>query len=222
MNEADGRRPPDRDGRTNPPGRQEQLANQVNDRRPLLVGGERLALDVGPISSGGGDKYHPTTPEQAAMVLSPMVSRLSAELEALPPEAVGTAIYFQTTLLPNYLAASHFPSQMLGAAGLVAVGSRAAQGTYKTEKQSETTITKSLIVAGHADSLETLAVLIDGAGTGRKKPAQCIPAATRDLRRPYGSPERDTRRHTAQSRDLGSSSQSTGDRSSWRLRPNRR
>lgn len=166
MNEADGRRPPDRDGRTNPPGRQEQLANQVNDRRPLLVGGERLALDVGPISSGGGDKYHPTTPEQAAMVLSPMVSRLSAELKALPAEAVGTAIYFQTTLLPNYLAASHFPSHLLGAAGLVAVGSRAAQGTYKTEKISETTITKSLIVAGHADSLETLAVLIDGAGTG--------------------------------------------------------
>ena len=95
-----------------------------------------------------------------------MVSRLSHELEALPAEAVGTAVYFQTTLLPNYLAASHFPSQLLSTASLVPVGSRTASGTYRTAKKSETTTTKSIIVAGSADSLDMLKALIGGAGTG--------------------------------------------------------
>lgn len=159
-------RPPDRHGDVPQSRRQEHSTSARDGRRPLLVGGERLVLDVGPISSGGGDKYHPNTPEKAARMLSPMVSRLSDELEALPAEAVGTVVYFQTTLLPNYLAASHFPSQLLSAASLVPVGSRAASGTYRTAKKSEPTTTKSLIVAGSPDSLDRLTALIGSAGAG--------------------------------------------------------
>ena len=142
--------------------------SEPNDRRPILVGGERLILEVDQVNSGGGDKYHPLTAEAAASVLAPMVADLTVRLNELPEEALGTARYFQTTLLPNYLAASHFPAQLLAAAGLVAVGSRAAPGTYVTATKSEPTTTKSLIVAGPAEGAARLGELIKSAGGGGK------------------------------------------------------
>ncbi|MCY4271838.1 MAG: S8 family peptidase, partial [bacterium] len=137
-------------------------------RRPLLVGGEQLSLDVDQVNSGGGDKYHPLTALEAADLLSPMVVQLSSEFEALPEQVRGTVLYFQTTLLPNYLAASHFPSQLLSSAGLVPVGSRSADSVLTTSNSSTPTKTKSLIVAGPPDSAERLAALIESGGSGIK------------------------------------------------------
>ena len=142
--------------------------SQPNDPRPILVGGERLILDVDQVNSGGGDKYHPMTAKAAASMLAPMVTELTDRFSQLPQEALGTARYFQTTLLPNYLAASHFPAQLLAAAGLVAVGSRAAPGTYETATKSEPTTTKSLIVAGPSEGAARLSDIIESAGTGGK------------------------------------------------------
>lgn len=142
--------------------------NASEIRRPLLVGGEQLSLDVDQVNSGGGDKFHPLTAVQAAALLAPMVSTLATELAALPDEAVGTVLYFQTTLLPNYLAASHFPSQLLSAAGLVPVGSRAVEGVLATSTKSEPATTKSLIVAGGPDSAARLGALIASEGVGMK------------------------------------------------------
>ena len=142
--------------------------NDSAERRPLLIGGEHLSLDVDRVKSGGGDKYHPLTAIEAAGFLAPMVEALSSDLDALPGEAVGTVLYFQTTLLPNYLAASHFPSQLLSAAGLVPVGSRAVDGVLATSTKSEPATTKSLIVAGAYDSAARLNALISSEGGGIK------------------------------------------------------
>ena len=136
--------------------------------RPMLIGGEQLSLDVEQVNSGGGDKFHPLTALEAAGLLEPMVGSLSTELAALPREALGSVVYFQTTLLPNYLAASHFPSQLLSAAGLVPVGSRATTGMLTTSTKSESTTTKSLIVAGGLDSASRLTALIASKGVGTK------------------------------------------------------
>ena len=136
--------------------------------RPILVGGERLRLAVEPVRSGGGDKFHPFTPSQAAQILWPQVESLRMSLGALPEELIGANCYFQMTLLPNYLAASYFPSQLLSAAGLIAVGSRASAGVHRTPQKSEPATSKSLIVTGPPDSVNRLERLVTGPGGGSR------------------------------------------------------
>ena len=87
-------------------------------------------------------------------------------LGALPEELIAAHCYFQMTLLPNYLAASYFPSQLLSAAGLIAVGSRASAGVHRTPKKSEPATTKSLIVTGPLDSITSLEELVTSSGDG--------------------------------------------------------
>ncbi len=134
----------------------------------MLTGGERLNLDVETVNSGGGDKFHPQTAAEAARVLAPMVSEVHTSLSELPDNARGFVVYFQTTLLPNYLAARHFPTQLLSSTGLVSMGSRASRSTLEAASKSEPATTKSLIVAGELESVERLAALIAGNGSGGK------------------------------------------------------
>ena len=135
---------------------------------PMLTGGERLTLDIDAVNSGGGAKYHPQTAEQAAGILAPMVSAVQSSLSELPDGARGSVVYFQATLLPNYLAASYFPAQLLSLTGLVPVGSRASEAILATASKSRPATTKSLIVAGSSASVERLADLIAGNGNGGK------------------------------------------------------
>lgn len=143
------------------------MADQRKGGR-LFTGGERLRLDVEQVRSGGGDKFHPTTATEAALRLAPQLDELSLSFQAAPDRLHGSARYFQTTLLPNYLAASYFPSQLLRESGLVAVGSRAEVSTYDTSKQSAPATTKSLIVAGSTDSIRRLQELVARGGQGPK------------------------------------------------------
>ena len=146
----------------------DSTANGSGTVRPILTGGEQLRLDVGPVRSGGGDKFHPVTPSQAAQLLRPQVESLRISIEALPDELIGANCYFQMTLLPNYLAASYFPSQLLSAAGLVAVGSRPSAEIYTTSQRSESTTSKSLIVTGLPDSIARLEGLVTSSGDGSR------------------------------------------------------
>ena len=144
----------------------DSTANGSGTVRPILTGGEQLRLDVEPTRSGGSDKFHPFTPGQAAQILWPQVESLRMSLGALPEELIAAHCYFQMTLLPNYLAASYFPSQLLSAAGLIAVGSRASAGVHRTPKKSEPATTKSLIVTGPPDSITSLGELVTSSGDG--------------------------------------------------------
>lgn len=104
------------------------MVDRVMDR-PLLANGERLAKAVEPASGGGGPKFHPRDVDVARQILMPQVEALYTTVTQLEDRLRGPRIYFQATLLPNYLAASYFPGAILGELDLVPVGSRRARGT---------------------------------------------------------------------------------------------
>lgn len=80
------------------------------DRRPLLVNGERLRVDVTPSRAGGGDKFEPQSVGTARSTLLPMIRIAQAGGRALPSALRADGrLYIEARLLPNYLAASYFP-----------------------------------------------------------------------------------------------------------------
>lgn len=142
--------------------------------RPLLANGERLAKAVEPTMGGGGPKFHPRDIDVARQILMPQVEALYTTVTQIEDRLRGPRIYFQATLLPNYLAASYFPGAILGELDLVPVGSRRARGTLTTKKQErEEAETKSLILAGTQESIERLSGLI-GSGPSTKSEFRAI------------------------------------------------
>jgi hypothetical protein len=94
--------------------------------RNYLIGfGERLVQPVS-ITSGGGAKKHPYTFETARQRLAPQLAATLQSVSALPSRACpNDEAVVAVTLHPTYLAKSYFPENLLRAAGLRAVGSRA-------------------------------------------------------------------------------------------------
>src|SRR4051794_1610510 len=102
------------------------------DDRPMLAGGERLIRSIERGPSGGGEKYHPRTLDEAKALLLPQVDLLTSAVAALEPELRGDRVVFQATVLPNYLAASYFPTDLLRSLDLVPIGARRATAMYRT------------------------------------------------------------------------------------------
>lgn len=141
-------------------------------RRSLLLYGERLTSEVDRVSAGGGEKFHPFTVQEARAALAPQVEELGERLESLSESLRGPRVVFQTTLLPNYLAASYFPSQLFAQVDLIPIGSRTARAPYVTKTtEREDAPTKSVIVAGTADSVRRLESLVAFGGRDRSERA---------------------------------------------------
>ncbi len=131
-------------------------ASESNQNRPLLRNGERLAHKPKRVS-GGGEKYHPRTFDQARKLLAPMTKALRSEAEEMPAGLRGERIIFEAELLPNYLAASYSPKHLRDTADLIPVGSRAARGVRRTRKGDKPDEpTKSVLFAGTVDSVQRL------------------------------------------------------------------
>jgi len=136
--------------------------------RPLLVNGEALKLDVQAPRSGGGEKYEPQTVEQARAVLAPQViAATEAAADLLPTLRAADRVYVEAKLLPNYLAASYFPTELLSHVGATPVGSRADVGLYVTKKQSVESQTRRLIFTVSDAGLIELRRLITQGGRNR-------------------------------------------------------
>ena len=136
--------------------------------RPLLVNGEALRLDVQAARSGGGDKYEPQTVEQAQEILAPQVIATTEAVAALPQTLrASDRIYVEAKLLPNYLAASYFPTELLAHVGATPVGSRADVGQYVTRQKSVEAQTRRLIFAVSDSGLTELRRLITEGGRNR-------------------------------------------------------
>ncbi len=136
--------------------------------RPLLVNGEALRLDVQAPNAGGGEKYEPQTVEAAQNLLIPQINEAAQQVEALAPRfrAEGR-VYVEAKLLPNYLAASYFPTELLSHVGATPVGSRADIGQYVTKTKSVKSQTRRLIFTVSDDGLLELRRLINQGGRNR-------------------------------------------------------
>jgi hypothetical protein len=142
--------------------------------RPVLANGERLVKAIEPPTGGGGPKFHPREIEEARQILMPQVEALNSTVTQIEDRLRGPRIFFQATLLPNYLAASYFPGDLLGELDLVPVGSRRARGTLTTRKQErEETETKSLILAGTEQAITRLSHLV-GEGPSNRSEIKAI------------------------------------------------
>lgn len=138
--------------------------------RPLLVNGETLKIKVQPSRSGGGEKYNPQTIEEAQKLLKPQIdttitiaARLDKKLRAREH------LYVEAKLLPNYLAASYFPTELLNHIGAVPVGSRADKGQYVTRTKKYEAQTKRLIFTVPDEGLQKLKELVENGANTRSE-----------------------------------------------------
>jgi hypothetical protein len=141
-------------------------ANTAPDRR-LFIGGERLRIDVDAPPSGGGEKFEPQTAAEARERLLPMVHSVVEAAGRLSSRLRAERVFVEARLLPNYLAASHFPDTLLGRIGAIPVGSRADVGEYRTKTKVQEVGTRRLILAVDDDGLELLSRLIERPGRSR-------------------------------------------------------
>jgi hypothetical protein len=118
-------------------------------RRPLLGNGEAYRQQV--IRPRGGGPPRPRrTIAEAQERLQPQLDAAIAAAAALPPEQRGDRVVIEATLLPAYIANSHYPRQAVGVAGLEFVGTRT------TPSHEDGAPTKTLLLAGTDASLPTL------------------------------------------------------------------
>lgn len=127
-------------------------------RRPLLANGERLKHKATRPRTSRSDKFHPVTTAEAHALLSPQANTMLKSLDLLPREVVGKHVVFEAKLYPHYLASSHFPADVLGAAGVYVVGARAARATKRTAKRvAEDQTTRTLLLAGNLGDVKRFA-----------------------------------------------------------------
>lgn len=129
-------------------------------RNYLLGYRERLMTPV-EISRGGGSKASPYGFKEARDRLAPMVKRVAAAFAELPEKACpdGQAVA-SVTIHPEDHAKSRFPSSVLRAADLRAVGSRPCMLTPERcsrDRAPEKTVTTEYFVAGERSSFSRLA-----------------------------------------------------------------
>ncbi|WP_400160514.1 S8 family peptidase [Arthrobacter sp. BPSS-3] len=140
--------------------------------RPFLYQGEALRTPAEKPPTGGGDKYEPQTAAEAREVLLPQLRSVRAEVASLDEELrVPGHTFIEAKLLPNYLAASSFPGQLINKLGAMPVGSRAEQGLYVTSTASREAVTRRLVLSVPDDSMAELEQLLDSRGTDRSERA---------------------------------------------------
>jgi subtilisin family serine protease len=133
----------------------------IANTRPLLINGEKLRVDVVLPPSGGGEKYEPVTAREARLVLLPKAQATLREAQALAPELRSDRVYVEARLLPNYLAASHFPGALLDRVDAVPVGSRVESASLRTAHRERTSVTRRLVLAVSDRGLNELVRIID-------------------------------------------------------------
>lgn len=129
-------------------------------RGRVFVQGERYASEVERFS-GGGEKHHPFTVEQARARLQGQVTQLLSDAQQIPEALRAERIVFETTILPNYLANSYFPGRLVQELGLSTLGSKEAFATLSLPSEvRENVPTKSLILAGTPEQISRLGAMI--------------------------------------------------------------
>lgn len=107
----------------------------ARSERPVLGGGENLKVDaVAP--KGGGAPYFPYSFGETVERLRPQAQELRQEAQQLDDTLRGERVIFESTLLPNFLANSHFPLELFREADVIPVGTRRTTAPYSTLKRA--------------------------------------------------------------------------------------
>lgn len=137
-------------------------------QRRLLHGGEALRIDVEQTRGGGGDKFEPRTADQARDLLLPQITTVAQRAHDLPPQLrAPERIYLEATLLPNYIAATYFPTELFNQIEAVPVGSRAAVGDYQTATRTTREGTRRIVFTVPDSGIDALASLVESGGQTR-------------------------------------------------------
>ncbi|MFZ5894687.1 MAG: S8 family peptidase [Myxococcota bacterium] len=117
----------------------------------LLGQGERLASNV-QVLKAGGDKNPPYDLGEAKTRIAERLAKVTTQISKLPEDACprGEAVAV-LTLHPRFLSKSDYPSDLLSAVGLRAVGSRSRKikpEKWGIEKHGEEAVTEEIFVAG--------------------------------------------------------------------------
>lgn len=156
------------------------------DARPLLTDAERYTVRLEPQSRGGGAKFHPRTLPEARAHLLPQARMLATRVAGLSEDLRGPRVIFFATLLPNYLANTYYPRQLLAHLDLVPLGSIRTKGVLQTATRIQEDVpTKTLILAGDDASIAALTTLLEGTEVETTpKQAQADLLEVDDLRMP--------------------------------------
>jgi hypothetical protein len=138
---------------------------------PLLAGGERLRDPDVELRRGPPDKFHPYSLSEARDRLQPQLSEVSTRLREIPADRRGERVVVEVTLVPNYLAGSYFPRDLLAEADLVVIGARAGRAEYRTRtgEPEPDALTRTLQVAATDESLAHLAEVADVRNPNRRQ-----------------------------------------------------
>lgn len=139
--------------------------------RPLLVNGEALRFDAKASRSGGGGKFHPRTVEEAQAMLARQVVEADEFVARLPQSLrAKDRVYIELKLLPNYIAPSYFPTELVEWIRATHVGSRTDVGTYiRRSKPAENRLTRRLILAVPDEGVSQLRQIVaEGVPAGSK------------------------------------------------------
>lgn len=117
----------------------------------LLGNGERLTAPV-KVPTGGGPKNPPYDFATARARVGKKLATTTATLDSIPADACpNNEVVAVVTMHPRYVSKSDFPSQLFGAVGLRAVGSRSRSiepEKWGIEEHPETAIAEDYFVAG--------------------------------------------------------------------------
>lgn len=105
-------------------------------RNPTLGRGETLREEI-QLESGGGPGYDPQTPAEVRWRLGGHASQLARAAAERSPAELGSSgrVIVEAKVLPNYLAASHTPHELIDSSGLAIVGTRPARGEHRTARR---------------------------------------------------------------------------------------
>lgn len=122
--------------------------------RHYLIGhGERLSEPI-VLPRGGATPKDIYTYEESRARLQPELHSAIANLPDDPALAPNDVHVLQMVLHPKYLAKSYHPSGLLRAAGLSLVGSKPVRITTADDPDKGARLSRTLLVAGHRQSLE--------------------------------------------------------------------
>ncbi|MFA4081356.1 S8 family peptidase [Mycobacteroides salmoniphilum] len=95
---------------------------------------------------------------------------MAQKAHALPDQLrAPDRLYVEAKLLPNYIAASYFPTDLLNRIGAIPVGSRADIGVYRTATKATEEGTRRIVFTINEQGIDNLVALIEsGSGTRAK------------------------------------------------------